>query len=385
MTEGSKVTVDHRSRGACVYVRQSTSDQVRNNLESQRLQYGLVDRARDLGWGDVAVIDDDLGRSAGGAERPGFQRLLAAVCAGEVGIVFSSEASRLSRNGREWHTLLEFCAVVGCLLADRDTIYDPRLANDRFLLGMQGSVYEFELSVLRQRSSEAQWQKAGRGELFTTVAIGYVRVGDGRIEMDPDQRVRDAVALVFRKFAEFGSGRQVHLWLRQEGIELPAVRYGPRGREVIWKLPVYNSIKKMLANPVYAGAYVWGRSITRVDLAGGSKRIARELRSNVRRGKALSSGGCEPRPTAVAPVGSSQGGLRRQRCRLKHSGDEGPRMAAQQPCGPEREVNAEQASKPLTQKPTLRCLGEGRWQIGKRATYAPICICRGSGASTHGR
>ena len=106
---------------------------------------------------------------------------------------------------------------------------------------------------------------------------------------------------------------------------------------------------------------------------------------NVRRGKALSSGGCEPRATAVAPVGSSQGGLRRQRCRLKHSGDKGPRMAAQQPCGPEREVNAEQASKHLTQKPTLRCLGEGRWQIGKRATYAPICICRGSGASTHGR
>ena len=110
-----------------------------------------------------------------------------------------------------------------------------------------------------------------------------------------------------------------------------------------------------------------------------------ELENFVRRGKALSSGGCEPRPTAVAPVGSSQGGLRRQRCRLKHSGDEGPRMAAQQPCGPEREVNAEQASKQLTQKPTLRCLGEGRWQIGKRATYAPICICRGSGASTHGR
>ena len=111
----------------------------------------------------------------------------------------------------------------------------------------------------------------------------------------------------------------------------------------------------------------------------------RKLLNNVRRGKALSSGGCEPRATAVAPVGSSQGGLRRQRCRLKHSGDKGPRMAAQQPCGPEREVNAEQASKQLTQKPTLRCLGEGRWQIGKRATYAPICICRGSGASTHGR
>ncbi len=206
-TDGGKITADHVSRTAYVYVRQSTGDQVQNNLESQRLQYRLVDRARDLGWSKVEVIDDDLGRSAGGSERPGFERLLAAVCAKEAGIVFSTEASRLSRNGREWHTLLEFCGVVDCLLADRETIYDPRLANDRFLLGLQGSVYELELSVLRQRSREAQWQKAGRGELFTTVAIGYVRVGRDRIEMDPDQRVRDAIALVFRKFAEFGSGR----------------------------------------------------------------------------------------------------------------------------------------------------------------------------------
>ena len=213
----ARITADHLSRGACVYVRQSTGDQVRNNLESQRLQYGLVDRVRDLGWSQVEVIDEDLGRSAGGGERPGFERLLAAVCAGGLGIVLSSEASRLSRNGREWHTLLELCAVVGCLLGDRDTIYDPRLAHDRFLLGMQGSVYELELSMLRQRSREAQWQKAGRGELFTTVAVGYVKVGTDRIEMDPDQRVRDAIALVIGKFAEFGSGRQVHLWFRQEG------------------------------------------------------------------------------------------------------------------------------------------------------------------------
>ena len=155
----------------------------------------------------------------------------------------------------------------------------PRLANDRFLLGMQGSVYEFELSVLRQRSCEAQWQKAGRGELFTTVAIGYVKVGRDRIEMDPDQPVRDAVALVFRKFAKFASARQVHLWLRQEGIALPTVRHGPRGREVVWRLPGYNSIKKVLANPVYAGAYVWGRSIVRVNLEEGHKRVTRELRS----------------------------------------------------------------------------------------------------------
>ena len=135
-TDGVKITADHVSRTAYVYVRQSTGDQVRNNLESQRLQYRLVDRARDLGWSKVEVIDDDLGRSAGGSERPGFERLLAAVCAKEAGIVFSTEASRLSRSGREWHTLLEFCGVVGCLLADRETIYDPRLANDRFLLGL---------------------------------------------------------------------------------------------------------------------------------------------------------------------------------------------------------------------------------------------------------
>ena len=134
--EGAKITAQHVSRAAYVYVRQSTADQVRNNLESQRLQYRLVDRARELGWSNVEVIDDDLGRSAGGAKRPGFQRLLAAVCAKEAGIVFSTEASRLSRNGREWHTLLEFCAVVGCLLGDRETIYDPRVANDRFLLGL---------------------------------------------------------------------------------------------------------------------------------------------------------------------------------------------------------------------------------------------------------
>ena len=278
--DDARITADHRSRSACVYVRQSTGDQVQNNLESQRLQYGLADRARDLGWSQVEVIDEDLGRSAGGGERPGFERLLAAVCSGTVGIVLSSEASRLSRNGREWHSLLEFCAVVGCLLGDRDTIYDPRLAHDRFLLGLQGSVYELELSVLRQRSREAQWQKAGRGELFTSVAIGYVRVGTDRIEMDPDQRIRDAIALVFRKFAEFGSGRQVHLWFRQERLDLPAVRYGPRGRDVVWKPPVYNSIKKILANPTYAGAYAWGRSITQVDLAGGHKRVARQLRSN---------------------------------------------------------------------------------------------------------
>jgi DNA invertase Pin-like site-specific DNA recombinase len=273
--DGSKITADHLSRAAYVYVRQSTADQVQHNLESQRLQYALVDRAKALGWSMVELIDDDLGRSAGGVDRPGFRKLLAAVCANQVGLVLSIEASRLARNGRDWHTLLEFCGVVGCLLGDREAVYDPRLPNDRFVLGMQGTLNEMELSMLRQRSWEAQRQKAGRGELFTSVAVGYIRVGRDTIDMDPDQRVRDAIALVFSKFAAFGSVRQVHLWLRQEGIALPVVSHGPADREVIWKLPVYNSVKKLLTNPVYAGAYAYGRTTSRMQIENGHKRVVR--------------------------------------------------------------------------------------------------------------
>ena len=169
----SKITPEHLARQAVVYIRQSTPDQVANNLESKRRQYGLVDRARQLGWSDVAVIDDDLGRSAGGVARPGFEKLLAAICEGGVGAVVSIEASRLARNGRDWHTLLEFCGLVGTLIVDEDGVYDPRHPNDRLLLGMKGTMSEMELSVLRQRSLEALKQKARRGELFMTVAIGY--------------------------------------------------------------------------------------------------------------------------------------------------------------------------------------------------------------------
>ena len=172
----SKITPEHLARQAVVYIRQSTPDQVVHNLESKRRQYNLPERARQLGWGDVAVIDDDLGRSGGGVARPGFQKLLASVRL-RVGIVVSIEASRLARNGRDWHTLLEFCGLVGTLIADEDGVYDPRQPNDRLLLGMKGTMSEMELSVLRQRSLEALKQKARRGELFMTVAIGYVRVG----------------------------------------------------------------------------------------------------------------------------------------------------------------------------------------------------------------
>jgi DNA invertase Pin-like site-specific DNA recombinase len=254
----SKITPEHLARQAVVYIRQSTADQVANNQESRRRQYGLPDRARQLGWNDVAVIDDDLGRSGGGVARPGFEKLLAAICEGRVGAVVSIEASRLARNGRDWHTLLEFCGLVGTLIVDEDGVYDPRHPNDRLLLGMKGTMSEMELSVLRQRSLEALKQKARRGELFMTVAIGYVRVGLNRIEKDPDRRIAEAIALVFAKFAEIQSVRQVHLWFRHERVPLPAVTHGAEGRGIVWKLPVYNTILHILTNPIYAGAYASG-------------------------------------------------------------------------------------------------------------------------------
>jgi len=276
----SKITPEHLTRQAIVYIRQSTPDQVAHNLESKRRQYGLSDRARQLGWSDVIVIDDDLGRSGGGVARPGFEKLLAAICEGRVGAVVSIEASRLARNGRDWHTLLEFCGLVGTLIVDEDGVYDPRHPNDRLLLGMKGTMSEMELSVLRQRSFEALKQKARRGELFMTVAVGYLRIGDDRIEKDPDRRIVEALDLVFAKFAEMQSVRQVHLWLRQERIPLPAVTYGTGGRRIEWKLPVYNTILHILTNPIYAGAYAFGRTGSRVSIEAGRKKVVRGFKKD---------------------------------------------------------------------------------------------------------
>src|SRR5271157_2673380 len=196
----TKIAPDHLARSAYVYVRQSTPDQLINNPESRRRQYALAARARTLGWSNVVVIDDDLGRSGGGTARPGFDRLLAAVCTGGASAVFAIEASRLARNGRDWHTLLEFCALVNSLIIDEDGVYDPKQINDRLLLGMKGTFSELELSILRQRSQEALRLKAARGDLHTKVAIGYRRSEDDRLELDPDRRVREALQLAFRKF-----------------------------------------------------------------------------------------------------------------------------------------------------------------------------------------
>jgi DNA invertase Pin-like site-specific DNA recombinase len=273
----TKITSEHLARSAYVYIRQSTADQLTHNHESRRRQYGLADRARQLGWASVEVIDDDLGRSGGGVSRPGFERLLAAICQGRVGAVLAIEASRLARNGRDWHTLIEFCGYVGTIIVDEDGIYDPLHPNDRLLLGMKGTMSELELSLFRQRSHEALKQKARRGALFLGVAAGYVKVGRDRIEKDPDQRVQGALKLVFAKFAELQSARQVHVWLRHEGIELPAKSHGAEGRCIVWKLPLYNTVHNILTNPVYAGAYAFGRTTSKVIIEDGRKRVRRGL------------------------------------------------------------------------------------------------------------
>ncbi len=248
--------------------------QVHDNRESQRRQYELADHARTLGWTQVEVIDDDLGRSGSGrVARPGFERLVSAVCLEEVGAVLALEVSRLARNSRDWAHLVDLCGLTSTLIIDGEGIYDPRDFNDRLLLGLKGTMSEWELGVLRQRSLAALKQKAERGELYTSVAIGFLRTrdaaGTSRVELDPDLRIQEAIRGVFRSFARTGSVRQTLLWFRSERIALPAVRYGPFGRAVEWKVPVYGTVHKMLTNPIYAGAYAYGRTTTRTTVANG--------------------------------------------------------------------------------------------------------------------
>jgi excisionase family DNA binding protein len=193
--------------------------------------------------------------------------------------VFAIEASRLARNGRDWHTLIEFCGLVGTLIVDEDGTYSGQDPNDRLLLGMKGARSELELSLLRARSMEALRQKARRGELFSIVAVGYVRAGRGRIEMDPDLRVREAIKLVFARFAEMQSIRQVFLSLRADRIALPYTDHKhPGERRPLWKLPVYATVNNLLTNPVYAGAYAFGRTGSRTIIADGRKRVLRGQR-----------------------------------------------------------------------------------------------------------
>jgi len=236
----NKINAKHLERAAYVYIRQSSLQQVRQNSESGRRQYELQDLARELGFAEVVIIDEDLGISgAGHHERPGFGRLLAAVCDGRVGAVLAMEASRLARNNRDWHHLIDLCVLTETLVLDAEGIYDPRLLNDRLLLGLKGTMSEFELGLLRQRAQEAYRQKVLRGEVLTIVPIGFVRSHSNRIEMTPDREVQEAVRRVFSDFERFGTLRQVLLWYHQENITIPVARAGQDGSRTVWRLPNY--------------------------------------------------------------------------------------------------------------------------------------------------
>jgi DNA invertase Pin-like site-specific DNA recombinase len=267
-----RITAEHLKRRAIVYIRQSSPGQVLHNQESQRRQYGLADHARQLGFQQVEIIDEDLGRSGSGqVERPGFEHLVAEVCTGQVGAVLCIEASRLARNGRDWHHLIELCGLVRAVVIDPDGVYDPGLLNDRLLLGLKGTMSEFELNLLRQRSLEAIRQKARRGELQFRLPVGFRWTQNRKVEIDPDRRVQQAIHLVFAKVAELGSARQALLWFRREKTSLPTLATDGPG-QVIWKLPVYNTIWHMLRNPVYAGGYAFGKTESRTKVVGGRAR-----------------------------------------------------------------------------------------------------------------
>src|SRR5947209_8492174 len=282
---GSKIGSRHLDRLAIVYVRQSTPHQVAEHRESADLQYQLRRRAVTLGWPDarVLVIDEDQGVSGQAIDnRPGFQRLLAEVSLGRVGIVFGREVSRLSRSNKDWHQLLELCAVFSVLIADADGVYDPTDYNDRLLLGLRGMMSEAELHVLRTRLHHGKLNKARRGELFTCVPTGYVRLAGG-IALDPDEQVRDVIRLVFAKFEELGSVPKVNAYFAAHQIQIGVRVYkGPDKGQLRWQPARRRSLYGILRHPFYAGAYAYGRYPTdptaKVSGRGksGRRRAARE-------------------------------------------------------------------------------------------------------------
>jgi DNA invertase Pin-like site-specific DNA recombinase len=271
-----KVKPQHVGRKAMLYVRQSSAYQVIHNLESQRLQYAMQDRLHHLGWREIEVVDEDLGRSAAGTvTRAGFERMVAEVCLGNVGAVAAREVSRFARNSRDWQQLVEVCRVVDTVLIDLEAIYSPRLSNDRLLLGLKGSLNEYELDLLRQRSVEARRAKAQRGELLVAAPVGFLKTEAPHFEKDPDRRVQEAITLVFRKFGELGTVRQTLSWFLEHGLQLPARSVAG---EITWRRPSFGVLYRILTNPIYGGAYAYGKTEHTLQYAHGAPRTGHRRR-----------------------------------------------------------------------------------------------------------
>src|SRR6516164_3856975 len=264
-----KIKPEHLARKAIVYLRQSSEKQVRENKESQRLQLDLAVRMRALGWKEVEIVGSDLGSSAAiaAARREGFERVLSSVALGGVGVVGSREVSRLSRTDKDWCRLLEVCQIFGTLIADEQQVYDLNYLDDQLVLGIKGTLSVVELKVLRQRLQAGQESKARRDELFKRLPVGYVLDAMGKVVFHPDQRVCGAIQLVFEKFRERWSVRQTFQWFRDHDVELPANPI--QGARLVWKIPTQSSVRDLLCNPFYAGAYVWGRRPVATVLAEG--------------------------------------------------------------------------------------------------------------------
>jgi DNA invertase Pin-like site-specific DNA recombinase len=277
MSDASAVLVSpkigpvHLGRDAYVYVRQSTLTQLREHTESLIRQYELRERAVALGWDahQVQVIDADLGRSGAEATaREGFKDLVADVGLGKVGIIFGIEVSRLARNNSDWYQLLDLCALTDTLIADADGVYHPADFNDRLVLGLKGTMSEAELHLIRSRLTAGLRHKAARGELRQFLPVGFDYDETGAVVITPDEAVVEAIATVFRRFAELGTGRQVLLSLREDGLLVP--RRPTRTGRVHWASATYPAVHDFLTNPVYAGAFVFGRTRTekRIDPSG---------------------------------------------------------------------------------------------------------------------